>query len=62
MGPGFLNIVIYGVSTTMLHNYAEEHIKPRIQLASIDVFVYAWIYIYMYMYAFPSCCSPFCRV
>ena len=32
MGPGFLNIVIYGVSTTTLHNYAEEHIKPRIQL------------------------------
>ena len=48
MGPGFLNIVIYGVSTTMLHNCAEEHIQPRIQLASIDVFVYAYIYIYMH--------------
>ena len=56
MGPGFLNMVIYGVCTTMLHNYAEDHIKPRIHLGSIDVFVYAYTYIcvYIYVYVFPK--------
>ena len=46
MGPGFLNILIYDASTTMLHNYAEEHIKPRIQLT----FLHMHIYIYICMY------------